>query len=168
MPENSWSENESGIELDPISSLLSDLDDEDFENDFFFQGLEGRRRKAAFILTLLWGGTIGLHLVSWGSWLVISLTALLGIQAARIMLARPLKTPEPLLGGNPEDFPYVSLLVAAKNEEAVIGRLVKNLCELDYPKTRYEVWVINDHSTDRTPLVLDQLTTQYDQLKVLH
>ncbi|HEY9653772.1 MAG TPA: glycosyltransferase family 2 protein [Coleofasciculaceae cyanobacterium] len=168
MPENSWSENESGIELDPISSLLSDLDDEDFENDFFFQGLEGRRRKAAFILTLLWGGTIGLHLVSWGSWLVISLTALLGIQAARIILARPLKTPEPLLGSTPEDFPYVSLLVAAKNEEAVIGRLVKNLCELDYPKTRYEVWVINDHSTDRTPILLDQLTTEYDQLKVLH
>lgn len=168
MPQNSWSENESGIELDPISSLLSDLDDEDFENDFFFQGLEGRRRKAAFILTLLWSGTIGLHLVSWGSWLVISLTALLGIQAARIILARPLKTPEPLLGSNPEDFPYVSLLVAAKNEEAVIGNLVKNLCDLDYPKTRYEVWVINDHSTDRTPILLDQLATQYDQLKVLH
>jgi 1,2-diacylglycerol 3-beta-glucosyltransferase len=68
MSENSWTENDSGSELDPISSLLSDLDEEDFESDFFFQGLEGRRRKAALVLTVIWGGTIALHLISWGSW----------------------------------------------------------------------------------------------------
>ncbi len=168
MPENSWTENDSGSELDPISSLLSDLDEEDFESDFFFQGLEGRRRKAAVTLTLIWGGVIALHLVSWGSWLILGLTALLGIQAVRLLLARPLKTPEPLLDDNPADFPYVSLLVAAKNEESVISNLVKMLCDLDYPKTRYEVWVIDDHSTDRTPVLLDQLAAEYDQLKVLH
>lgn len=168
MPENSWTENDSGSELDPISSLLSDLDEEDFESDFFFQGLEGRRRKAAVTLTLIWGGVIALHLVSWGSWLILGLTALLGIQAVRLLLARPLKTPEPLLDDNQADLPYVSLLVAAKNEESVISNLVKMLCDLDYPKTRYEVWVIDDHSTDRTPVLLDQLAAEYDQLKVLH
>jgi len=168
MPENSWTENDSGSELDPISSLLSDLDEEDFESDFFFQGLEGRRRKAAVTLTLIWGGVIALHLVSWGSWLILGLTALLGIQAVRLLLARPLKTPKPLLDDNPADLPYVSLLVAAKNEESVISNLVKMLCDLDYPKTRYEVWVIDDHSTDRTPVLLDQLAAEYDQLKVLH
>ena len=168
MSENSWTENDSGSELDPISSLLSDLDEEDFESDFFFQGLEGRRRKAALVLTVIWGGTIALHLISWGSWLVLGLTALLGIQAVRFLLARPLKTPEPLLDNDQADFPYVSLLVAAKNEEAVISNLVKTLCNLDYPETRYEVWVIDDHSTDRTPALLDQLATEYAQLKVLH
>jgi len=96
------------------------------------------------------------------------LTALLGIQAVRLLLARPLKTPKPLLDDNPADLPYVSLLVAAKNEESVISNLVKMLCDLDYPKTRYEVWVIDDHSTDRTPVLLDQLAAEYDQLKVLH
>jgi len=168
MPENSWTENDSGSELDPISSLLSDLDEEDFESDFFFQGLEGRRRKAAVTLTLIWGGVIALHLVSWGSWLILGLTALLGIQAVRLLLARPLKTPKPLLDDHPADLPYVSLLVAAKNEESVISNLVRMLCDLDYPKTRYEVWVIDDHSTDRTPVLLDQLAAEYDQLKVLH
>jgi 1,2-diacylglycerol 3-beta-glucosyltransferase len=168
MPENSWTENDSGSELDPISSLLSDLDEEDFESDFFFQGLEGRRRKAAVTLTLIWGGTIALHLVSWGSWLILGLTALLGIQAVRLLLARPLKTPEPLLDDNQADFPSISLLVAAKNEEVVISNLVTMLCDLDYPKNRYEVWVIDDHSTDRTPVLLDQLAAEYDQLKVLH
>jgi len=168
MPENSWTENDSGSELDPISSLLSDLDEEDFESDFFFQGLEGRRRKAAVTLTLIWGGTIALHLVSWGSWLILGLTALLGIQAVRLLLARPLKTSEPLWDDNQADFPSISLLVAAKNEEVVISNLVTMLCDLDYPKNRYEVWVIDDHSTDRTPVLLDQLAAEYDQLKVLH
>src|SRR5919199_6402529 len=123
MPENHWPENDSGSELDPISSLLSDLEDEEFESDFFFQGLEGRRRKAALTLTVIWSGTIVLHLVSWGSWLIFGLTALLGIQAVRVLLARPLKTPELLSDDAQAEFPYVSLLVAAKNEEAVISNL---------------------------------------------
>ncbi len=168
MPEKPWPENDSGSELDPITSLLSDFEEEEFENDFFFQGLEGRRSKAALTLTFIWGGTIVVHLVSWGSWLILGLTALLGIQAVRVLLARPLENPEPLLDDAQADFPYVSLLVAAKNEEAVISNLVKNLCDLDYPKTRYELWVIDDHSTDGTPILLDQLTKEYDQLKVLH
>lgn len=168
MPEKPWPENDSASELDPITSLLSDLEEEEFENDFFFQGLEGRRSKAALTLTFIWGGTIVVHLVSWGSWLILGLTTLLGIQAVRVLLARPLETPEPLLDDAQADFPYVSLLVAAKNEEAVISNLVKNLCDLDYPKARYELWVIDDHSTDGTPILLDQLTKEYDQLKVLH
>lgn len=168
MPKNPWSEQVSDSELDPISSLLSDLEDEEFESDFFFQGLEGRRSKAALTLTVIWSGTIVLHLVSWGSWLILGLTTLLGIQALRVLLSRPLETPKQLLDDTQADFPYVSLLVAAKNEEAVISNLVKNLCELDYPKTRYELWVIDDHSTDQTPILLDQLATEYEQLKVLH
>lgn len=168
MPENYWSEEESGSELDPISSLLSDFEEEEFENDFFFQGLEGRRRKAAVVLTVLWSGTILLHLVSWGSYLIWGLATVLGIQAVRFLLARPLKTPEPLSDQIQTNLPMVSLLVAAKNEEAVISNLVKMLCNLDYPKTRYEVWVIDDCSTDQTPMLLDQLATEYPQLKVLH
>jgi 1,2-diacylglycerol 3-beta-glucosyltransferase len=168
MPENSWTENNSDSDLDPISSLLSDLEDEDFESDFFFQGLEGRRRKAALALTVIWCSVIALHLISWGSWLAWGLTAMLGIQALRFLLAQPLKTPKPLVDDGKTNFPFVSLLVAAKNEEAVVSNLVKNLCDLDYPKDRYEVWVIDDHSTDHTPVLLDQLAAQYDKLKVLH
>ncbi|MDP8965941.1 MAG: glycosyltransferase family 2 protein, partial [Cyanobacteriota bacterium] len=168
MPENSWSQNDAGDDVDPIGSLLSELEEEEFENDFFFQGLEGRRSKAALVLTLLWSGTIALHLVSWGSWVILGLTGLLGIQAVRFLLARPLKTPEPLLDDAQADLPFVSLLVAAKNEEAVISNLVRMLCNLDYPETRYEVWVIDDHSTDWTPVLLDQLAAEYKSLKVLH
>ncbi len=168
MPENSWTENNHSSELDSLSSLLSEWSEDDFESDFFFQGLEGRRRKAALALTLIWGGTITLHLLSWGYWLVFGLTALLGIQAIRVLVARPIRVPKLLQGENPADFPFVSLLVAAKNEEAVIQNLVRMLCNLDYPQERCELWVINDHSTDKTPILLDQLAAEYDQLNVFH
>ena len=163
MPENSWPENDSYSEFEPIDSLLSD----DLESDLF-RGLGGRRRKAAVVITLLWGGTIALHLISWGSWLIVSFTCLLWIQAVRVLLARPHPVPEPFSLDTQDNWPYVSLLVAAKNEEAVISNLVRMLCNLEYPASRYDLWVIDDHSTDRTPVLLDQLALEYDQLKVLH
>ena len=41
------------------------------------------------------------------------------------------------------------------------------LCNQDYPKDKYEVWVIDDCSSDRTPEVLQRLTQDYDNLKIL-
>ncbi|MDY6805454.1 MAG: glycosyltransferase family 2 protein [Cyanobacteriota bacterium] len=127
---------------------------------------DGRRGKAAAILTIVWGGTIALHLVSWGLWLVLAFTGLLSVQALRISFARVREEPESLLEENRENWPYVSLLVAAKNEEAVIGNLIEDICNLDYPKTRYELWVIDDNSTDNTPEVLAELAREYQQVKV--
>ena len=46
--------------------------------------------------------------------------------------------------------PTVSLIIAAYNEEAVIGKKVENSLELDYPKDKLEGIVFSDASTDRT------------------
>lgn len=126
----------------------------------------GRRGKAAAVLTAIWGGTIALHLISWGAWVVWGLTGLLWMHAFRVLFAQPKPALPPLADESREDWPYVSLLVAAKNEEAVIARFVESICNVDYPIDRYEVWAIDDHSSDGTPLVLEQLTKQYPQLKV--
>jgi 1,2-diacylglycerol 3-beta-glucosyltransferase len=173
MQENSWPENDSYGE--PISSLLSELSDAlpnldselDSEIDRFSAGFEGRRRKAAVALTMIWSGTIALHLSAYGSWLVLVLTTMMGIHALRVLLARPIAVPAPLSSDNPDDYPYVSLLVAAKNEEAVIGRLVQDLCNLDYPTSRYDLWVIDDNSSDETPNVLKRLRQDYSNLNVI-
>jgi 1,2-diacylglycerol 3-beta-glucosyltransferase len=135
-----------------------------------------RRRKAAIVFCAIWAGTLGLHWVPGGHWAVVGLTALLSIHALRILTARPMPVPRPLsmapatrlLTNPPEDLPTVTLMVAAKNEEAVIGRLVKTLCSLDYPAQSYELWVINDASSDRTGPFLDQLAKDYPQLRVFH
>ncbi|MEA5541507.1 glycosyltransferase family 2 protein [Limnoraphis robusta Tam1] len=129
---------------------------------------QGRRRKAAVVLSMIWGGTITLHLVSWGSWLILGLTGLLSIHALRILLKQPQGESNQTLASDRDYWPFVSLLVAAKNEESVIRNLVENLCTLDYPSDAYEVWVIDDQSTDNTPRVLDQLAEKFDHLKVLH
>ncbi len=128
---------------------------------------DGRRGKAAFILSLIWTTTIILHLLSWGYWIILSLTGLLSVQLLRILFAKPKLAPKPLSEENLADWPYVSLLVAAKNEEAVISKLVKNICALDYPTNNYELWVIDDNSTDKTPVLLEQLAQEYQQLKVI-
>lgn len=171
MPENSWPENNSYNEFETISSLLADLSDladetDELDSDLY-QGLEGRRRKAAMALVMVWSGTIALHLVSGGYWLIFGVTTLMGVHALRVLLARPLPAPEPIPTDLPEpEWPYVSLLVAAKNEEAVISRLVKTLCSLDYPASRYELWVVDDNSSDQTPVLLKRLMQKYDQLQV--
>ena len=43
-----------------------------------------------------------------------------------------------------------AILVAAHNEEKVVGPLIENLLALDYPRELYEVFVICDNCTDRT------------------
>ena len=169
MPENSWSENESNTELDPLSSLLSELSDpeeeeEEFRSDFF-QGLAGRRRKAAFVLISIWSVTIALHLVSWGIWVIVALSLLLFIHLGRLFLARPQVISQST--ASVIDLPSLSLLVAAKNEEAVIASLVKMLFAIDYPADKYEVWIVDDRSTDKTPEILERLSQEYKQLKVL-
>jgi cellulose synthase/poly-beta-1,6-N-acetylglucosamine synthase-like glycosyltransferase len=43
-----------------------------------------------------------------------------------------------------------ALLIAAHNEEVVIGSLIESMLKLDYPKEMYDVFVIADNCTDNT------------------
>ena len=172
MTENYWSKPESETEFDPFNSLISELSDpeiaeEEFREDFF-KGLAGRRQKAAFLLMSIWGITILLHLTSWGKWLVFTATLLAGVQILRYLFAEPQPTPPALTISKNADVPKISLLIAAKNEEAVIDNSIAMLCSLDYPSDKYEVWAIDDRSTDNTPAILDRLALKYPQLKVVH
>ena len=54
-----------------------------------------------------------------------------------------------------DHFPFVSVLVPVHNEEAVIGETLDSLFALDWPA--YEVVVVDDGSTDRTPRILAPL-----------
>src|SRR5262245_28134456 len=49
-----------------------------------------------------------------------------------------------------KDLPTISLLIAAYNEEAEIGRRIENALETDYPADKYEIVVASDGSSDRT------------------
>eukprot|EP00828_Plagiopyla_frontata_P047624 TRINITY_DN8859_c0_g1_i2.p2 TRINITY_DN8859_c0_g1~~TRINITY_DN8859_c0_g1_i2.p2 ORF type:complete len:409 (-),score=42.39 TRINITY_DN8859_c0_g1_i2:140-1366(-) len=43
-----------------------------------------------------------------------------------------------------------ALIIAAHNEEVVIGNLIESMLKLDYPKEMYDVFVIADNCTDNT------------------
>jgi cellulose synthase/poly-beta-1,6-N-acetylglucosamine synthase-like glycosyltransferase len=49
-----------------------------------------------------------------------------------------------------EEFPEVSIVVPARNEEGQIGRLLDSLLAVDYPPEKLQIVVMNDQSTDRT------------------
>jgi glycosyltransferase involved in cell wall biosynthesis len=53
----------------------------------------------------------------------------------------------------PNEFSKVSLLIPARNEEAVIGQMLILLQKLDYPD--FEIIVCNDHSSDNTEEILN-------------
>ena len=62
--------------------------------------------------------------------------------------------------------PIVSILVAARDEAAVLPQALPTLLEQDYP--HYEVIVVNDRSRDGTPKILDRFAHKYDNLRVVH
>ncbi len=53
------------------------------------------------------------------------------------------------------DYPPVSILIPAHNEEIVIGATLDAMLALDYPADRLEIVVINDGSTDSTREIIE-------------
>ena len=62
----------------------------------------------------------------------------------------------------PVSFPKVSLLIPARNEEAVLGRLLSGVIRLDYPEL--EVIVCDDHSSDNTEEILNWFSGEDERL----
>lgn len=63
--------------------------------------------------------------------------------------------------GEPEQWPAVSIILSAYNEETVIGERMKNLLALDYPRDQLEILVGSDGSTDRTCEIVNEYQTAW-------
>lgn len=53
--------------------------------------------------------------------------------------------------------PFVSVIVATRNEEATIGECIHSLLNQDYPADKYEIIVVNDRSTDETGQIIEKV-----------
>lgn len=153
--------------IDPQPHTNSVLTNYSESDGVFERGLEGRRRKAAIALFIVWASTILLHVVPGGTVIVWSIAVVMGSHFLRLLARRCPNQAIASATSTSASLPYISLLVAAKNEESVIGSLVDELCSLNYPTHRYELWVVDDHSTDQTPKVLETLSKKYSNLRVL-
>jgi cellulose synthase/poly-beta-1,6-N-acetylglucosamine synthase-like glycosyltransferase len=58
-------------------------------------------------------------------------------------------------------WPKISVIVPAWNEGAVIGLSIDRLMQLNYPKDRLRVYLIDDGSTDETPKIAIEKSKQY-------
>jgi 1,2-diacylglycerol 3-beta-glucosyltransferase len=63
--------------------------------------------------------------------------------------------------------PRVSILVAARNEEATIARCLRALAALDYPAALLEILIADDHSTDGTAAVVRRFIADKPQFRLL-
>jgi len=89
------------------------------------------------------------RLVFWSSALLLAWTQA-GYAVARALLARRRPAPVPPPARPAGDLPFVSLIVAAYAEEAVIADKVADALALDWPRERLEVIVAVDGSIDAT------------------
>jgi len=64
--------------------------------------------------------------------------------------------------------PKVSVLIPARNEEKVIGRILQRMTELTYPKEKLEVIVVDDASTDLTSEIAEEFSKKYKYIKLVH
>ena len=99
-----------------------------------------------------------------GTWLVLGFYAVL--TAAGYLYSR-----EAARGARqerePEEWPRVSILVPAHNEEIVIAGTIESLLHLDYPRDRMEIIVIDDSSSDRTRRVIEHLMATDRRVKLV-
>lgn len=65
------------------------------------------------------------------------------------------------------EYPKITVLIPAHNEEKVIGNTVDAIMRSIYPKDKLEVIVINDSSTDRTGEILRERAKKYKNLMIL-
>ena len=64
-------------------------------------------------------------------------------------------------------FPYLDIIVAARDEQYVIQRLVERLFNLEYPSEKLNIFIIDDGSEDETPNILRKLSQKYQKLQII-
>ncbi|MFO7670947.1 MAG: glycosyltransferase [Bacteroidales bacterium] len=81
---------------------------------------------------------------------------------------KPKETDHERVDENSSDhFPFLSVLIAAFNEEEVIEAKIRSVLDSDYPAGRVEILAGSDHSTDRTNEILLELEKQNQMVKVV-
>lgn len=105
-------------------------------------------------------------------WPAIVLAVLLGGYSIRTVLLESLRKRSDLQQASapldpPSAWPAVDVVVAARDEQAVITRLIEHLADLRYPAGQLRLWVVDDGSSDRTPELLAQLQQRFAQLQVV-
>lgn len=66
-----------------------------------------------------------------------------------------------------DNLPEVAILMAAYNEEKVIGEKISSVFNTTYPLEKITFYIGSDASTDRTDSIIEELSRKYTQLKLV-
>ena len=68
---------------------------------------------------------------------------------------------------NLENLPFVSVVIAARNEEHNLPELLDDLINQEYPINKFEIVIVNDRSYDSTEKILFEASESYSFIKHL-
>src|SRR5438309_1447818 len=114
-------------------------------------GMEYSLSLRAFAEAFFWASAAVLFYVYAGYPLLLAVLALL--------------TPRPRPAAPADDdLPFLSILIAAYNEAASIGKKIQETLALDYPANEREIIVLSDGSTDRTDSIVKSVADPHVRL----
>jgi len=62
---------------------------------------------------------------------------------------------------------FISVIVAARNEERHLASLLSNLLKQEYPQDKCEIIIVNDRSTDKTKYILKNFSQKYPRIRYI-
>ncbi|MDP5089856.1 MAG: glycosyltransferase [Saprospiraceae bacterium] len=68
---------------------------------------------------------------------------------------------------NLDNIPFMSVVVAARDEEKNVSLCIQSLLNQDYPLDKYEIIIVDDFSTDKTAELIKKFETSVTNLKYL-
>ena len=74
------------------------------------------------------------------------------------------KQRHPYINIDTAEWPSVTVLVAAHNEEAVITHSMEALVQVNYPRDKFKIIIVNDRSSDKTRELVDNFAARYPDI----
>jgi len=104
---------------------------------------------AAIYLFCVW-------LMEWVGWMA----------ARRNLKEMPLLGCGAIVSSCPDALPPATIIAASRNQERLSETSLRSMFGMDYPDL--EIVLVDDHSTDATPQILDRLAREFAHLRILH
>jgi len=76
------------------------------------------------------------------------------------------KSPNQLVFETEKDFPEVTVILAAHNEEKVIRQKIESTFRCSYPQEKIKMLIGSDASTDQTNMIVSELQQKYNGLRL--
>ncbi len=68
----------------------------------------------------------------------------------------------------PSELPLVAVVIAAYNEEEVIGKKIRSVLNGNFPENKLEIWIGSDGSDDRTNAIIQEFANQDSRVKACY